>query len=507
MKNKIPSRAWILPLLFISAQISSCDILRLSPFEVSKWGPGSGRYDEPGAISIFMEFSHEPDKAGIEKNFSMLEDGYKVKGLFQWEGKKMIFLPLSPLEKNRDYTVELPADASDTNGLSLDRAFEGRFSTRPDDTRPRLIDFFPEMDAVVDDQRQPVSLTFSQEIPLSSLHDYVSFSPSMGGAWDSHGGEAVFYPFEPWDFGKRYEMRIQASLRGNNGKTLGREYASVFSIGTDTEKPLLVGAWRITEYGDEVKLIEDNINEFFENSGWERNDSIRFDFSKKVDTLSVKNCLNAVGASMLLMETAPGFSEEVVFSFETAPTYKSRFSMTLKNGVKDIYGNESAGQHAFKIYADGINSKPPALIGMRIPMAPGNSSDQQAAAYGTDSLFADLPIMDGSDKYPYTVETETWIELYFDTAPDTQINIFSLMELFHVNTSNNVITFSPRNVKTADFSSPAPHSGWEAYCRVEVQGGLTNSINSGIVYFEISSGLTDCNGNRNTDTMRISLLK
>jgi len=502
-------------LLVAFLHLTSCDILRLSPFEVSQWGPGDGRFDDAGAVTVFLKFSHEPDKSSVEKNFSLLEDGSRVHGRIQWDGARMLFLPLAALEKNRDYTLELAADAHDTRGLSLDKSFEGRFSTRPDDTRVRLLAFYPEMDSTVDDPHSQIRLQFSGEVPTSSLHDHVSFNPAMSGVWHFEPGpfsneECVFTPLEAWTHGQRYELRISSSLSGYNGKTIGREHTGVFFIGADTEKPFLSGAWRISENGDEEKLVEENYegnNVFFENSGWEKSDRLRLNFSKPVDSLSVRNCLDAAGVNVPTLASDAGFIEEIFFRFENAPTYDSRFSLTLKSGVKDSYGNESSDKFIFRIKADGVNSKPPVLIGIRIPMAPGNANDHELISYGTDSLFEDLPIVDGADKYMYTVETESWIECYFDTAQRIPISNFSLMELFRVTTSNNVLTFSPRRIINDNFSSTEPVPGWEVYQRVEIQGKLTNTVHSGLVYIEISAGLADSAGNRNENPLRISLVK
>ena len=506
-------RCAALPILLV-IPLLSCDILRLSVFEVSQWGPGEGRYADPSIISVYLRFSHKPDKTSIERYFSLLEGGNKVRGLFQWEGitegttegTTMKFIPLSPLEKNGDYTLVLQADAHDTRGLSLDRKFEGRFSTRPHDTRTRLLDIFPEMNAVVEDSRTQIRLRFSSEILPGSLNDNVSFSPAMNGVWDYENSVGVFTPIEPWNQGKRYEIHISSSLQAGNGMTLGRDHSSIFSVGTDTQKPYLTGLWRIGDSGQEEELKEEVFNVFYENAGWEKSDQFRLVFSEPVDTLSVKNSIDLNGVSSLMVKTAPGFAQEIIFGLEKAPVFDSRFSLTIKSGVKDRYGNESEDRHSFRILANGAYSMPPVLIGIRLPLSPGNAVDRELASYGVDTLFGDLPVMDGSGRYPYNQETETWIECYFDTAPDTPIDNFSLMELFSVNTSNNVLSFSPRRVSASVFSTPLPRQGWEMYQRIEVQGKLVNRANSGIVYIDIAAGLRDSGGNRNEKPMRISLL-
>ena len=230
-------------------------------------------------------------------------------------------------------------------------------------------------------------------------------------------------------------------------------------------------------------------------------------FSRPVDTISVKNSLGAEGAAGLIMETLPGFETEVVFCFETAPVYESRFVFKLKSGIKDQAGNESSDEHIFRIYADGYCSKPPGLVGIRMPMAPGNAASLDLADFGIHSLFVNLPITNGTGCYPSKDEIDTWIECYFETAPGAFVDPLSLMELFRIETSNNVLTFSPRQIKTGSFSVPDPRKDWEKYERLEIGGILVNTSNSGLVHFTIMPGLKDNNGNRNEKTFRISLVK
>jgi hypothetical protein len=497
----------LLFLFFTLAYFASCDMLRFSPFEVSSWSPGTGRFDDPQAITLSLEFSHDPDRASVEKTFSVSEDGNKLKGIFQWEGRKVSFLPLAPLEMNRDYTLNLSADVHDLRGLSLDQAFEGFFTTRPDEVRPALISFFPGMYEVVSCPRQEIRLVFLGEAPIISLRDNISFSPAMNGSWDFNGSEAVFTPSEPWTHGKRYELRISEYLSGTNGMSMGRDFSSVFIIGQDNEKPNLSGAWRLTENGGLELLQEDIPGSFIENSGWEKTDRLLLSFSKPVDILLAKNCINVQGASVLGTLNANGFYDEVIFSFERIPAYESRFSVTVKPGIRDKSGNESENEYLFRVYANGPDSMPPTLVGVRIPMAPGNALDRETKSYATDDLFADLPINGGNDRYPYREETETWIECYFETAPGALIDQFSLMELFRVNTSNNVLSFSPRSIRSSNFSMPDTEPGWEGFQRIEIRGFLINTVNSGVVNIEIASGIRDSKNNINEKLFRISLLK
>jgi hypothetical protein len=427
----------------------------------------------------------------------------------------MFFLSAVPLEINRDYALKLSAEAHDREGLSMDNAFEGRFSTRPESGRPVLLSIYPVKDAIVTDLRTEPVLVFSRSMSVNSLRENVSFSPAMTGTWrlTNEGSTAVFTPAEPWIYGGRYEIHLSASLAGSDGLAMGRDFISVFTAGDDHGKPFLVDAWRITEWGGPCRLAADAADLFAENNGWEGSDRLKLVFSKPVDALSVRNCLSVEGAPSLVMETPPAPADpedpgsEHIFRFESVPVFASRFYFKLKTGVRDRNGSESENEYTFRIAADGCHSKPPELVGIRLPMAPGNAGDQNPVSFGRDSLFAPLPLSETPEGYPSSTDTGTWIECYFETALGASIVPLSLMESFRVETTNNALTFSPRQVKTSGFSVSAPGPGWEYYERLEIRGVLTNTTNFGVVNIQIAPGLRDSFGNRNEKTFRISLVK
>jgi hypothetical protein len=499
--------------------LTACDMLRDSPFEVSAWSPGEGFFDSAGDLSLFLEFSHGPDQASVERYLTVTEDGSRMNGAFVWEGRRMYFRPKAPLEENRDYVITLAPDAMDEKGLSMDRQFEGKFTTRPAVSRSRLLALSPADGDVLREERGELRLVFSEPVLLKSLREYVSLSPGMEGAWSAgeEPGLFCFTPAEPWKPGQRYEVRVSASLAGETGLSLGRETVSVFFAGEDTVRPFLQGAWRLEDGGTAEPLEEDRIppagvtSGVLENSGWGKNSRVKLVFSEPVDTASVKSCLIAETAPSLVLETSPGFREAVVFRFVERPLWGSRFSFQIKAGVRDAAGNESEDPRRFLIHVDGPESRPPALVGIRLPMAPGRigAKDQELRDYTPQDLFVDLPMAndEDEDRYPPKEGKAAWIELYFETAPGLTVDPFSLMELFRVETSNSVLAFSPRSVQTEDFSAPDPRPGWESYVRLEIRGYLTNTANSGVVSFRIEPGLADTGGNRSDAAFLISLLK
>jgi hypothetical protein len=494
---------------------NSCDILRWTQFEVLSWTPGEGYFSQMDEIVVSMVFSRDPDRDSVERRFSLTADSGRIRGEFLWEGRKMTFSPLMPLEKNTDYNLKLSAEACDINGLSLDFPFEKKFTTRADTERPALVLCYPSMYAEVNDPKMEVQLEFSTPVTLNTLYDNISFNPSMTGIWRTEKNDklAIFTPAESWIINRRYEIRFSTSLTDNKGMNIGNNFTSVFTVVPDNNVPELLYAGRITKDGITIPLDPDTgiyvnaLEPLIESDGWEKDDRLLLVFSKPVDSLSVKNCLSVEDASSLLMETSNGFKTDFIFYFETTPVYESRFTFRLKAGVKDISGNENRKEYVYRIFTNGKFSKPPSLVGIRMPMALGNSEDKELVFFGIDSLFESLPIKDGSDNYPSGEKIKTWIELYFKTTEGASIDKYSLMELFRIETSNNVLSFSPFIIKTGDFSILDPHEGCENFERLEIIGILTNSTNFGIVSFLISSGLKDSLGNRNEKTMRISVRK
>ncbi|MCL2440264.1 MAG: Ig-like domain-containing protein [Treponema sp.] len=502
----------IVLIVFCLFVVTSCDILRSSLFEVLSWSPGEGLHSEPEKITVSLNFSHEPNKESIERNFSLTGDGNLIRGTFRWELKKVIFTPLSPLNSNADYTINLLAGACNTSGLNMDKDFIRIFTTRAGNNRPFIDYCYPEMYEEIDNLRTEVRLVFSSSVPIKALYDNVSFVPSISGFWqlEENGRNAVFTPSEPWKQNCRYEIRVSSSFTDANGMNLRNDFISIFTTETDRENPELLFVYRVTNKNEYHLLSLDNgyagIGQMqAENHGWEKDDKFLLVFSKPVDSISVKNCLTAENAPNLIIETPPGFNTEFLLKFENNPVYESRFILRIRQNIKDLSGNESKKEYIYRIFVNGKYSRPPELAGIRMPMAPNNSFDNELEYYDVNTVFQIIPISDVN--YPSGESIKTWIELYFTTALDAEIDIFSLMELFRIETSNNVISFSPRQIKVSGFSAADPQDGLDNLLRIEISGILVNSTNFGIVNFIILPGLRDNLGNINNKQIRLPLIK
>lgn len=479
----------------------SCDLLRDSPFEVETWSPGNGYHSEAASLRLSILFSHTPDKVSAERAFSLTEDGTRRNGYFQWEGKRLIFYPSFPLEKNRDYLVTVSTDARDETGLSLDKTFEAVFTTRAGKFRPVVLSIDPEFDGLVEFRRE-IKIYFSAPVTAEACVNNISFNPSVTGLWRLEDADktAVFTPAEPWKMGAQYRITVSSGFNGADNLPLEKEFSSRFLTTLDDVSPLLLHAWGIQEDGSMIELIPENLPApVTENIWWESKTRLKLDFSKPVDTTVLQSRLSLEPSSTLIMETAPGFADEVIFRFSEAPPYGSRFIIRLNRGVPDAAGNESRYSTVFHTTVYGENSMPPSLRGARL------SLNAALKSFSTEDIFQDLDIT--KDEFPYEMAVPFWIELYFDTAPGAAIDAFSLMNLFRVDATNNALSFIPRSIHSENFTVDEKEAAWESCYRLEIRGTMTNKTNSGVVTFRLGSGLVDNFGSRNEKEFRISFLK
>lgn len=497
--------------MFFLSLFFSCDILRLSPFEVTQWTPGTGYHGEPGDIMVSISFSHDPDKPTVEHAFSLTEDDTVLNGSFIWEGRTLVFKPALPLEVNRNYVLAIREDAQDRAGVSMDKKFEAPFSTRGAGKRPLVLSVDPPDMGVITEPRREIRMEFSEPVKVNSCVNAVSFSPSAKGSWRLEAGDrrAVFVPQEPWVRGTTYRIRVSPDFSTTLGLTLGKEWTGYFIAGNDKTPPCLEAAYALDPGGNRALTLlpEDAGPLKRENTGWESSYRLRLDFSEPVDTADLKNRLTVEPAAAFEMETPPGYADGAVFSFTQPLQYLGVYLFRLNAGVRDAAGNESPDPRVFRIRADGPASRPPRFVGLRMPMAPGDPADEEALAFSAEEPFRGLPVLPGENRYPYDVSTPARIELYFDVVPGAEIDLFSLMNLFRVDATNNALSFSPRSMEAGNFSLPDKPPSWEAYYRINVKGVLTNTTDSGVVTFQIASGLQDSLGNRNEGAFKLPLLK
>ncbi|MFA6508633.1 MAG: hypothetical protein WCT14_21215, partial [Treponemataceae bacterium] len=260
-----------------------------------------------------------------------------------------------------------------------------------------------------------------------------------------------------------------------------------------------------------VTLISDDPNDavFVETSLWEAPWRLHLAFSEEVEFAEVDSRLTCENGPALERETPGLRGSSATYRLSERPTWDSRFVFHLSSGISDGRGNVSMDGYIFRVHANGSASRPPRLVGIRIPLAPGgvNEAAQELTAYTVDSPFASLAIGASADRYPLSVATATRIELYFETAFGAVLDRYSLMKTFRMEATNGALSFSPRNIKISGFRYADPHALWISYARAEVEGYLTNQPSSGVVSFMLDAGLSDSRRNECAEAVVLPLLK
>jgi len=234
---------------------------------------------------------------------------------------------------------------------------------------------------------------------------------------------------------------------------------------------------------------------------------IVLEFSKPVDPLSVKSRLSFQPSLSYSVDPPYPASSLIRIRFTERPRYGSVYTLLLGKDVKDEDGNSSMLQAACRFWVNGPASKPPRLVAIRFPLAPGAVGDHDPVLYTMDQLFADFPIEAGSDRYPFDIPTNTWVELYFETALGGRVDLFSLMNSFSLSVTNSCLNFSPRSIINSGFTWVDPEAGYEQLERIEIRGLLTNSTTAGLVTWTIAAGLTDSLGNSAGEAQLLPLRK
>jgi hypothetical protein len=469
----------------------SCDILRPEPFEVAGWSPGDGYRDPNGGTVISVQFSLPPDKGSVERSFEFSENGVKLGGRTVWSGDKMNFIPSLPPQYNRDYAIIINTDAQDTRGVSLEKRFEGSWTTRPVEDRPAIIATFPGDNEVIEPGYTKAVIEFSTAVSINSCNNHVSFNPQIGGSWtlDSSGKKAVFTPDAVWKYGTAYKMTVDADFESFAGDTLGKARIVYFTIGGETVPPEITAVAALNEKGEPVERggKQFTLTELFpDNAEWESGYKVLFRFSEDVDVLSFKKSVSVEPTLSFEVEPKQAFADAIILSFTERPVFNCRYLLKAGAGIKDKTGNESTEVKTYPIRTNGAKSKPPELKRL------GITSGGRSVFYEIGDNFNTL-VVANDDKAAVT--------LWFDMAAGAQINLYSLMECFGVSSTNSALTFRPSSI------GYGAADGTGSFSAV-ITGSLTSrDIERGVVTVSVAAGLLDTYGNRQGEGKSMVLLK
>lgn len=502
-----------LALLLCASLFNSCDLLRLTPLCVVAWTPGDGFHLAADA-SVSLSFNIEPDRVSVEDSFALVCNGDALAGRFDWDGSTMDFVPICPLMSNAEYRITVGADARTPRGFSMERAFESRFTTRPEFGRPSVVSTNPERFGYLTGPYGRVAVLFSEAIDAVTFRDAMGLTPSIPGDWslDHADVTATFTPRESWRPGIAYRLDIAAGLTDSCGNRMGQDYSTVFTAGLDAEPPVLLAVDAVDRDGAcMMSLVLDDPSDTMvtDNHGVEATWDLRLRFSEPVVLRTLATRLVCDGGPALLLQTAGESSEQALFHFEQRPGYGSRMQLRVRSGITDAAGNPTTGEEVWWMTVDGPASRPPRLVGIRLPLAPGAASDadRQLVPFGLDQPFATLELGGEPERYPVGIPTPVTIELYVELAAGATLDLFSVMQAFGITATNGALEFQPLLVEPGGYAWAPVWEPWSTCAMARVSGRLTNRANTGVVTISLAAGFSDSLGNAMAAAQGLPLLK
>ncbi len=240
------------------------------------------------------------------------------------------FTPDVPLEGGTTYTVTVGAGLTDVTGAVLAEDFVSTFQTLV----PEILSTYPSEGQTVP-LEQAIQITFSQPMNKASVEE--SFVLSKGAtpfddervagafSWSEDGATLTFTPTEKLQIGTAYRLVVDAAIAkglGGAGLRQGRDF--IFST-----VPLPYVSYTYP-YNGEVGVYP----------GY-NSVTIGFASPMKTETYEGRYSVSPEPAEI----TPFAYSTELTLQFEMLPN--TQYTVTLKAGVEDVYGNAIASDYTF----------------------------------------------------------------------------------------------------------------------------------------------------------------
>lgn len=191
---------------------------------------------------VEVEFTEAMDRNSVEENFSVSPE---VSGWFEWQGDKRLVYHPDKFSYDTDYRVMIARGTKSAQGGFLEEEVVGEFETIGAVEVARV---FPAQGWRGVDVKSGIELGFDQEVDERSVLGKVRLEPAVEGNWEWQGEALVFEPSGQLEFGKDYQVIVEAGVKSVQGLDLEGEYSSSFrtqdelvrlAVGTHLqEKPL-----------------------------------------------------------------------------------------------------------------------------------------------------------------------------------------------------------------------------------------------------------------------------
>jgi hypothetical protein len=478
----------------------SCGSLLLPPLEITAVSVGEGLVDAGSLRDVSITFSAPPTLQSLESAFSLSEDGSAMKGTLSVSGLSATFVPRAGFQANRKYELVLSTAAETADGNSLAHEFSRKFTTRSENVPPTVTSIDPANGTEISVQPDAITIVFSESIRDSSFRDAIRVSPSFDyvASFSVDFSSVSLMPAAPLTRGQRYTVTVDTALADMSGNTLTEDFVSSFLYGTDVTPPVCAA---YADSGGSSIALSSSLN-----AGIPRNATLRLSFDEAVD--SVQNYIAIEPPVSMTVKPDTEEKRSVTVTFKTRPSWNTRYTLSLKKGVKDLSGNAIGAVSSWPFVCDREEDRPPEVVKAYLDVNKGEASAASryvalTAAGSFDSLT--LP----AEVYPADATvTSTLYVVVRASSLASSIPSSLAMRALELTATNSCVAIQLKKVTTAlasdtiadDIrpllaSDPAFATGGGALFVVKVDLEIENSTNRGLVYFTVSTDLADDLGN------------
>ena len=259
-----------------------------------------------------------------------------VQGKYRWLGTATIaFIPAKPLPSATAYSMTIPSGTQSVSGQTLKNAVQWQFET----PRPRVVTTKPYQGQQFVELDHSILITFNQKIDPQAVSTFISIEERNGASVTYPAYQAVrptdrnirnpeqsvqITPRKKFLKGSTVTVRVKAGLLGTEGP-LGLQGGHVLSFST---------------YNEFTCRGVTNPPSF------EPRNSLQIVFSNPVSQREVARHISFDPPIPIDVESYYDYSESVIY-FSLPLKAEQNYTMTILEGLKDIFGNELTGQRVF----------------------------------------------------------------------------------------------------------------------------------------------------------------
>ena len=452
-------------------------------------------------LSLYLEFSADPDRTSVEENFIFQEKDLPVRGRYLWEERRMYFIPQDPIHRNSSYSITLSTGAEDCWGNSLKETFYHTFRTTRDSRRPVLISTIPDNNTHITDPLHQVSFTFSEPVDFESFLSAFSITPKVTGflTQDEDLRSCRFFPGEEYLWQQEYVIEISESLRDTHGNQIPFSETLRFTLGDETVPPEITFAG--TESEDRHLLSLESPGTV--NDAWEADGSIKIIFSEPVSPETVENAVSI----------APAWDHSFQYDNEKTPVsvlllgrekfvYSRTYTLMVDTTLTDLQGNRLKEPETYCFSVTGPRSRPPEIVRCTMLADPVSGAVIETPPFSLISL---------ENYFPSSESRDCFFDIYIRFALGSGPDILSFCENFSITATNFCAELVPSGIEIEDLINPLPDPpadtlNNERIIRVHADV-LDDPDKSGVIRLILDDDFHDSSGNSMAEIWSRTLIK